>query len=182
MSSELLVKHCSPTLAGLKTGNMFTCPYESERELREFLRFWNQALSGKGLRVLCLRCRQQRALIYLYRPSWLQKDLQDQRASHLLLDRGYSMHSPTGCLVQLMKRLEECEEFPHEIGLFLGYPPEDVVGFIDNTGKCKCTGYWKVYGNEEEAKKTFARYKKCTDEFSGRHARGVSIQRLTVAG
>ena len=24
------------------------------------------------------------------------------------------------------------DEFPHDIGLFLGYPPEDVLGFITN--------------------------------------------------
>ena len=28
MSEELLVKQCSPTLAGLKTGNLFSCPAE----------------------------------------------------------------------------------------------------------------------------------------------------------
>ena len=25
MSEEMVIKHCSPTLAGLKTGSMFTC-------------------------------------------------------------------------------------------------------------------------------------------------------------
>ncbi len=43
-------------------------------------------------------------------------------------------------------------QFPHEIGLFLGYPPEDVCGYIRNKGKCqKCTGHWQVYGDENFA-------------------------------
>ena len=29
MSEELLVRHCSPTLAGLKTGNLFSYKVES---------------------------------------------------------------------------------------------------------------------------------------------------------
>ena len=33
---------------------------------------------------------------------------------------------------RLIKRLNEDAEFPHEIGLFPGYPPEDVRGFIEN--------------------------------------------------
>ena len=36
----------------------------------------------------------------------------------------------------------------------LGYPAEDVQGFIENeTKECKCVGCWKVYGDEEKAKK-----------------------------
>ena len=42
-------------------------------------------------------------------------------------------------------------DFPHEIGLLLGYPPEDVSGFIENGGKnFLCSGYWKVYKGRQE--------------------------------
>lgn len=40
------------------------------------------------------------------------------------------------------------EDFPHEMGILLGYPVEDVEGFIINNGKNELyTGYWKVYDN-----------------------------------
>ena len=81
-----------------------------------------------------------------------------------------------------MKRICECDEFPHEIGLFLGYPPEDVRGFIEEgAAKCKCTGCWKVYGDVERAQKLFAAYKKCTAVYQKQHAQGKSIEQLTVA-
>ena len=68
------------------------------------------------------------------------------------------------------------------IGLFLGYPPEDVCGFIENKADaCKCVGCWKVYGDEDAAKKLFAKYKKCTDVYCTLFANGRSIERLTVA-
>lgn len=73
-------------------------------------------------------------------------------------------------------------EFPHEIGLFLGYPPEDVCGFIENrAGGYKCVGEWKVYGDADKAKEIFAKYRKCTEVYCAQFAQGKSIERLTVA-
>lgn len=82
-----------------------------------------------------------------------------------------------------MRRLHDSDEFPHEIGLFLGYPPEDVSGFIENRpGSCKLTGIWKVYGNAEEASRTFEKYKKCACVYNKCWANGSSLERLTVYG
>lgn len=183
MSEEMIVKHCSPTLAGMKTGNMFVCRYDSIDEMRDFVRHWNRVLSGKGLRVLPLRYKENSALIYIYRPAKLRKDLADERACRILHDRGYAMETPERCIARLVKRLSDCEEFPHEIGLFLGYPPEDVGGFIENKAcNCKCCGCWKVYGDVQTAQKTFAKYKKCTEAYCTQYANGKSIERLAVAG
>ena len=182
MPEELLVRHCSPTLAGMKTANLFTCYFEDEVEMRENVRRLNKMLVKKGLRVLPLRFRDQRALIYVYRPSRLSRDLRQDTACCLLKERGYEAGAPERCIVQLMQRLESSEEFPHEIGLFLGYPPEDVWGFIENRAEgCKCAGFWKVYGDVTAAQKLFAKYKKCTDVYCAMFARGQSIERLTVA-
>ncbi|MBE5922143.1 MAG: DUF3793 family protein [Lachnospiraceae bacterium] len=183
MSEEMIAQHCSPTLAGLKTGNMFGCHFANAKEMRKSIRNWNRILGKKGLCVVSLKFRNNRALIYIYRSSHLWRDLQHAIACRLLQERGYGMETPEHCVMQLKKRLEQCEEFPHEIGLFLGYPPEDVYGFIKNkAGGCKCVGTWKVYGDEIAAQKLFAKYKKCTDVFCAQLAQGKSIERLTVAG
>ena len=183
MSEEMIINHCSPTLAGIKTGALFNCAYPSERELRSAVRAWNKTLSPKGLRVLPLRYNGRTALIYIYRPAMLSIDLKDELARRLLAKCGYVSETPEGCIVQLMRRFAECEEFPHEIGLVLGYPPEDVCGFIANKA-CgyKCVGYWKVYGDEEKAKKAFAKFEKCTRCYCRQHAKGTGIERLAVAG
>ena len=123
MSDEVVIRHCSPTLAGLKTGSLFSYRYDSEDELRRDIRAMNRVLVPKGLRVLSLRCKQGRALIYLYRPSRLGRDLTAPVAAHLLEDRGYPWGDPDLCVVKLIQQLRSQEEFPHEIGLFLGYPP-----------------------------------------------------------
>ena len=183
MSEEMIINHCSPTLAGIKTGALFNCAYPSEREMRLAVRSWNKTLSPKGLRVLPLRYNGRTALIYIYRPAMLSIDLKNETARRLLAECGYVSETPEGCIVQLMRRFAECDKFPHEIGLFLGYPPEDVCGFIANKA-CgyKCAGSWKVYGDEETAKKTFAKIEKCTRCYCRQHAKGTGIERLAVAG
>ena len=182
MSEELLVRHCSPTLAGMKTGNMFTCTFVDVIEMRNCVRCWNQMLVKKGLRVLPLRFRGDRALVYVYRPSKLSHDLGCDMACGILKEYGYETSAPEQCIIKLIKRLEENGEFPHEIGLFLGYPPEDVRGFIENHGAdCKCVGCWKVYGDADAAQRLFAKYKKCTDIYCTMFANGRPIERLTVA-
>lgn len=183
MPEELLIRHCAPTLAGLKTGNLFGYKYESKKELHAHIRALNRLLVPKGLRVIPLQARDGRALIYVYRPSKLQCDLSDDCACSLLRDKGYPCNHPDRCLMHLMQKLKGSAEFPHEIGLFLGYPPEDVCSFIENGGNGgKCVGCWKVYGDEEEAQRKFARYKKCTELYCRRWAEGKGLQKLAVRG
>ena len=75
------------------------------------------------------------------------------------------------------------DAFPQEVGFFLGYPPEDVCGFIEQGARnYKCVGCWKVYGDEQQARKTFAKYKKCIDAYCRRYAAGQSVEWLIVAG
>ncbi len=183
MSEELVVKHCSPTLAKIKTGNLFSCRCESKEELFKAIRALNKRLVPKGLRLLPLKYSDGLALIYLFRPSLLARDLSDDTALDILEQAGYQSHKPEHSIRQLMRRLNECDGFPHEIGLFLGYPPEDVKGFIENKGAhFKFAGLWKVYGDENAARKRFESYRKCTDNYQKQLAFGISFENLAVAG
>ena len=157
MSVGDVIRHGAPTLAGIKTGNLFPCTFGDRIEFTDQLREINRVLVPRGLRLLPLRLGEGKALLYLYRPSRLSRDLSRREAGRLLDRAGYRREDPRACLRELSRRLRRGEEFPHEIGLFLGYPPEDVQGFIDHRGKnCKCVGCWKVYGDEAAARRRFA--------------------------
>ena len=182
MSEENLVRQCAPTLAGIKTGTIFPAPFTSLAELTAEIRELNRILVPKGLRLLPLRCQAGRALLYLYRPSQLQADLDCPGVGELLARYGYESTRAEDALSRLCQRLEEQGGFPHEIGLFLGYPLGDVEGFIRNRGQnCKCAGCWKVYCNELEAQKRFARIQKCRKVYARLWAQGRSVWQLTVA-
>ena len=182
MQEEVIIRHCSPTLAGIKTGNIFTYSYDCENTMRDELRSLNKRLVPKGLCAVPLRYTYGKALIYVFRPSSLECDLSCPKACKLLKNLGYSCGSCPKYITQLINRLKESQEFPHEIGLFLGYPLEDVLGFINNKGRnCKYIGCWKVYSDEEICKKIFTKYKSCKETYLKKLSEGMTIDQLIVA-
>ena len=182
MSEEILIRQGAPTLAGIKTGSLFPCPCEDREALLSDIRQLNRRLSSKGLCLLPIRFLAGQALLYLYRPAELRRDLRDARASELLHQAGYGNESCAHCVARLARRFRKSGEFPHEVGLFLSYPPEDVKGFIENrAANAKCTGVWKVYGDERQARQTFAKYKKCTQVYCERWQSGSGLDKLAVA-
>ena len=179
----MLVRYCAPTLAGIKTGSMFSCSFADKDSLRTYIRKLNRSLCGKGIRAVPLKFQNGRALIYLYRPAYLTRDIKRDGAKRILHERGYGTECADKCVSLLRRRMYEKGEFPHEVGLFLGYPPEDVQGFISNKAvNYKYCGLWKVYGDVESAKQTFLRYKLCTDFYCTMLRNGNSLDRLTING
>ena len=183
MPEEILIRQAAPTLAGIKTGSLFPCPCDDKEELLADIRHLNRLLVPKGLCLLPIRFLEGQALLYLYRPQDLCRDLQDEQALEILRRAGYGSTSHSGrCVANLIRRFREGGEFPHEVGLFLSYPPEDVKGFIDHRAcDFKCTGLWKGYGDEKKAREQFARFKKCTEIYCALFQAGSGIEQLAVA-
>jgi hypothetical protein len=183
MPEEMIVRYCAPTLAGIKTGSLFSCPCGSRERMLGDIREFNRRFREKGLVMLAARFSEKRALLYLFRPGRLAEDLRDRRAAVMLEASGYEPGCVYRPLADLFGRLRKREEFPHEIGLFLGYPPEDVKGFMENrAANCKATGLWKVYGDVEAARRVFVKYKKCTELYTKRYRSGCSLELLAVTG
>ena len=181
MSEDILIQCGSPTLAGLKTGNLFSVAYSSRQQLLSDIRKLNHTLVPRGLCLLPMKLMRKRAVCYLFRPALLERDLKNGDARSILDQAGYRRGTMGQCLGELIGRMRSGNEFPHEIGLFLSYPPEDVQGFIENrASNCKCVGTWKVYGNEEEARKTFRRYRHCKEVYDRCWRCGTSFERLIV--
>ena len=176
-----LIAHCSPTLARLKTASLFHL-HGCSANLSEQIGAWNDRLSAKGITLHILRRQENAALIYVCRMASLQTDLQKPGVMPFLSGYGYGDLEAAAALEQLRIRLRESSGFPHEIGIFLGYPLEDVRGFIEHAGqRCKCVGCWKVYGDECEAMKLFAKFKKCRDVYTRLWQQGRSVWQLAVA-
>ena len=183
MSEEMLISQCAGTMAGLKTGSLFPCLGETEAEILDSLQTFNARLEPKGVRLILLCYKNGRGLLYMYRPADLKRDLQAGLAHSILEARAYPTEDPERCVDCLAGRLRTQKEFPHEVGLFLGYPPEDVDGFIRFGAKgAKCVGTWKVYGDEAAAKRRFALYKKCTEVYGKSYRQFGSFDRLVVQG
>ena len=70
MSEEVFVHYCSPTLAGIKTANLFSCRFADEEEMRDSVRRLNVALVKKGIRVLTLRYSPRYQPLYMMHRRW----------------------------------------------------------------------------------------------------------------
>ena len=177
-----IIEFCSPTLADLKTAGLFNYRFQEIDILKSEVFEENRKLNEKGVFIELLKIQDSRALVYVYRRERLKRDLMQKEAQRLLEQMGYSRREWRDCLEQLKERLGEYECFPHEIGLFLGYPFQDVIGFIEQKGQnYKCAGFWKVYGDETEMRKLFYRLKKCREIYGRLFSEGRSIFQLTVA-
>lgn len=178
---EQIIMQCSPTLAGIKAASLFPLSISSRDDLFDALRRLNRMLRIKGITFIPLKILSGSALIYVFRPALLARCLSYKDTRDILIERGYDPDDTNSCIRTLIRKLNG-SEFPHEIGLFLGYPAEDVAGFIRNKGRNYLTcGMWKVYGNRDKCEKLFRIYRECTIRYLDEYLHGNTVERLTVA-
>lgn len=176
-----LIEHCAPTLAGMKCASLFNYYHDGEEIVREELAELNAMLNEKGVFLDILIWREKSALVYVYRMNLLEQTLLQRGAAALLKGYGYGSCEIGACLPHLKQRIAECPCFPHEIGVFLGYPLEDVYGFILNGGRnCKSCGVWKVYCNKEEKDRIFQKFQKCKEIYMRVFCEGRALSQMTV--
>lgn len=121
MFEEYLITHCSPTLASLKPASLFLYRFSSGEELYESVAVWDAQFQKKGIRITILREDTETALIYVYRPDTMVRELSRPEIISFLVSTGYQAGTIDQMLEQLRSRLHGSEEFPHEIGVFRGF-------------------------------------------------------------
>ena len=169
-----LGRNCGMTFAGIKAASMVSIR-SAEYEVFEKV---TSCFEKKGFRRFFLRENGDRAVVLIYREESLAKILFESEISAFLAGYGYRYRSVEGALATLRSRMTK-NEFPHEIGVFLGYPLADVMGFIENPhGGFKLCGYWKVYENEGKAAETFARFRRCSKCILKRMDRGERLEEI----
>ncbi len=171
-----LAFHTAPTLLGIKCASLLSLS-SLEFDLDFHIKYFNNKTSAKGLKINMLCSCENRMLILVYSEKLMEKRLADNTVRNILLKYGYSEnYTLAEYLDRLAVRIRESDIFPHEIGLFLGYPVEDVIGFIENRGEnFKFCGKWKVYGSVENAQRIFINYDKCRNFLCNKLNEGSDI-------
>ena len=137
-----LALQCAPLLSSLKISNLLIVAKEYEQALFTLL-------EETDILFYRLYLSKEKATFFLYRYEELSNYLQTQEVSELMSRYGYDGMEPETLLQRFQTRYanyrNQKAEFPHEMGLLLGYPVDDVNGFIANEGKNSLyTSYWKV--------------------------------------
>lgn len=190
---EKIVQHCAETLQGIKAASLFVLPLDFGsqhvgQQACAALSCCRTRLATHGIHMIPLTRLKTGIVLYLYRPYMLARILEQPGVRAFLQQAGYSSSDTSACVAQLRQRVRYATHkrscpmkcaYPHEIGVFLGYPLADVIGFIENEGKnyllCGC---WKVYANAEEASETFHALKECRTCLRERFCAGASIEEL----
>ena len=143
-----LAMQCAPVIMGVKISNLLIIPNENVEKV-------NYILDGSNLSSQILLIKEEKSIFLVYYREYLRKYLSKEEIKKVLKSLGYRRMELEELLNIFIRRYSwYCRyggNFPHEMGLLLGYPVEDVVGFIENDGKnFLYTGSWKVYKNREE--------------------------------
>ena len=137
---ELLrVRHC---YAGANAEGLRVCLYRSD------------IYGILGLHYVELKVEADSSLVLFYNPASLAATLAETHNAMWLARMGYPVMGNGELdlmLAHLVRRAAECE-FPHEVGVFIGYPLKDVAGFIGNIPATPVhKGAWRVYGDAQES-------------------------------
>ena len=157
-----LALQCAPVISGIKISNLLTIPAKSLREL-------SVVLKKTELSFRILYPGRERLVILIYRETELKEYLEREEVMAFIDECGYETSDISKIFPVFVKRymryMELKQDFPHELGLFLGYPIEDVEGFIKENGKNYLySGYWKVYKDAELKIRIFKNYEKVQTE------------------
>lgn len=126
------------------------------KDMRAF-KNWVSRLNNGDIMHTELKSANEKIVMIIYSVKALNAQLEKFENRKILDSLGYVRNSTLDEKIERLKLRMTLDDFPHEIGIFLGIPARDVMGFIKGE-KCIHCGYWKVYGNLSEAKKTFGLY------------------------
>lgn len=175
---HLTAYHAAPTLLGIKPATL-VCPDSARADLPQALKECVPCLARIfGVKVADFRNRAGALLYLVYQPALLQSVLAAEDVVRLLADLGYDVAAADAeTLLSRLRRNFSDSRFPHEIGVFLGYPAEDVRRFMADGGRgCGAVGCWKAYGDAERVRRCSARYRRLKQHVAALIAAGHDLQ------
>ncbi len=171
-----LGRNCGLAMAGVKTGNLMCCKVEDYLGIYDEINRLAKSLESAGIQIRILKDNGNHMLILVFRTKALEEILLKKEFQKVLRSLGYEKPEDLEyCLKRLASRCYDKNNFPHEIGVFLGYPVEDILGFIESPKDFLYSGMWKVYHNVEEKITLFEKYKKCTNSIVKKMENGFGL-------
>ena len=148
----------APTLLNMKPSSLISLTNNSRNVLHIWEKYKCKISYTLKLDYFELKKSSERILILFYREQELLRYIEKEENKEFLKKMGYGDGINLKQKLYLLKKRFE-ENCPHEIGIILGFPINDVMAFIEHKGAgCLLCGYWKVYHNPEQALRVFRNY------------------------
>lgn len=175
--ASFLVLEVAEVLQGVKPANLVSIANRRRSCGRNLYRLWKEhgiaLLSESGLAVRQLADRGNSVLLLLYRPEALAALLSLRSVSVILGKAGYPQTLDQEAVLGELEKRVAGEGFPHEIGVFLGYPLKDVVGFMGWAPlSFTCQGPWKIFGDPRASLDLARTHRQCRSSMSRQLASG----------
>lgn len=174
-----VVTQCAPVLKGIKVSNIITVQAGGYNRIKKYL---------KGSKVICipLYSHWDKEILFFYRLDMLKAHLKQEKVQRFLKQYGYQDMGVSEVLLRLRQRYADYAGkkmgFPHELGVILEYPVEDVEGFIQNQGKnCLAERYWKVYHDKEQAEQIFRLYDQAKETAMKEIVAGFPLSQVAIS-
>lgn len=171
--ASFLALEAAEVLAGAKPANLITVGNRRRACGRNLYEIWRSlggaVLAGSGLVARELSDRGDSVMLLLYSPSAMQALLERPNVAAVLRRAGYADRAcPDKVLDELASRVAG-GGFPHEVGVFLGYPLKDVAAFmgwvhLPFAGQ----GPWKIYGDPGESLRLAETFRCCRKRMAER--------------
>ena len=169
----------SPVIAGIKPSSTITLTRGAKGLYNLWQSMGKKFLDEIGLKSINLREDEKSLVALVYNENALEDTLSQECNLTFLEDIGYCREDNIDELLSgLISRYKEVH-CPHELGIFLGIPLEDVKAFMECTREnCLMCGYWKVYGDKEKATRIFNHYDKSKDIAMKGIMKGVTLNNI----
>lgn len=198
---QAIVRHGAETLAGLKPASLL-CWETDNVAMNEILAYGRHEFARFDIHFTLLGKCGSAYRILIYRSRLLTEWFLRPDVSYALHSLGYRYDTTsdgrigaermfsscrtrgadlvTRLLDQLQERIRLSPSFPDEIGLFLGYPVEDVLRFMEDHGQnaYPLRGSWRVYHRPKQAEATFNAFRACRQCWLKAMQEGCSLPQL----
>lgn len=161
--------HCMPTLFKVKPSSLITFHKRYIQSENDFYKSLETEVKKFGCNYELLYIDEAMYYVLVYYEPLLNEVLNRLSNNSILKSNGYLQNEIHYNIHNFKLRFyrymtKSILEFPHEVGIFLGYPILDVEDYIKNNGEnYVLCGYWKVYHNANEAGETFRQFKELRD-------------------
>ncbi|MEW9095899.1 MAG: DUF3793 family protein [Clostridiaceae bacterium] len=150
--------YIAPTLVDRKPSTSITLNKDGRNCYMLWERYKEEFKKKYGIEYYEMRRNENGITVLFYQTQALKDVIYERENMQFLKGFGYKENmSIEKCLIILKRRFEGI--CPHEMGIFLGIPLEDVITFIECPNKeCLLCGYWKAYSNIEDSRVKFFCY------------------------
>lgn len=145
---------------GLKPAVFISFRQTNYKIANAWIKYSQKSLKEYGLNAYPIYQEEDRFAVMLYNEQALNDVLSMQDVRQWLYDYAqYPIQSKVEIDLAFLKQRFQVCSCPSELGIFLGYPMEDVFSYVQHQGKnFEYCGYWKVYHNIGQCMKRFQEY------------------------